>query len=132
MLADKSVKTDNKTFIQLVKELIEQGNFTDAEKYVTVSMAENPHNALPHNLMGILMEHKNNHCLAMKHFRAALALDPSFYPARYNMEKCGSFGNERFNEDAYEESDCKYDSSKTKGFLIEYDNLGIGHFVKKI
>ena len=40
-------------------------------------MAENPHGAVPHNLMGILLEKESNHVLAMKHFRAAYALDPT-------------------------------------------------------
>ena len=50
-------------------------------------MAENPHCAIPHNLMGILLEKEANHVLAMKHFRAAYALDPTYIPARYNMEQ---------------------------------------------
>ena len=50
-------------------------------------MAENPHCAIPHNLMGILLEKESNHVLAMKHFRAAYALDPTYVPARYNMEQ---------------------------------------------
>ena len=52
-------------------------------------MLQNPHSAIPHNLMGILMEKENNHVLAMKHFRAAYALDPTYIPARYNMEQYG-------------------------------------------
>lgn len=39
----------------------------------------------PHNLMGILLEKQSDHVGAMKHFRAALDLDPTYLPAKRNM-----------------------------------------------
>lgn len=126
-------ETDNTMVLcMLVKERITNGDFADAQKDIVNAMAENPHSAIPHNLMGILMEHENNHQLAMKHFRAAWALDPAFRPSRFNMEKYGAcFGNERFKPDAYEESDCTEESKKKELYKVEYDESGIGHIVKR-
>lgn len=45
------------------------------QKEIETAMAENPHCAIPHNLMWILLEKESNHVLAIKHFRAAYALD---------------------------------------------------------
>lgn len=68
-------------------------------------MSEAPHAPEPHNLMGIILENENDHIGAMKHFRAAWALDPTYLPARFNMEQYGRFSAvERV--DAYDESDC--------------------------
>jgi len=72
------------------KRLIVQHEYKECEKKLGEAMLRNPHSAIPHNLMGILMEKENNHVLAMKHFRAAYALDPTYIPARYNMEQYGT------------------------------------------
>lgn len=45
----------------------------------------------PHNLMGVLMEKQRNHICAMKHFRAALDLDPTYLPAKENMVNYSRF-----------------------------------------
>lgn len=119
------------TLNAVVKSYIKTHNFLDAERSIISAMTENPHDAAPHNLMGILMEHENNHLLAMKHFRAAWSLDPTFRPARYNMDKYGSFGSSRFREDAYDDSDCPEEFKKADQYKIEYDNAGIGHVVRR-
>ena len=72
------------------KRLIVQHEYKECEKKLGEAMLQNPHSAIPHNLMGILMEKERNHVLAMKHFRAAYALDPTYIPARYNMEQYGT------------------------------------------
>lgn len=41
--------------------------------------------------MEILLEKQKNHLLALKHFRAAYALDPSYLPARYNLDQYSDF-----------------------------------------
>lgn len=114
-----------------VKRHITNGAFDDAQNDIVNAMAKSPHDAVPHNLMGILLEHRNNHSLAMKHFRAAWALDPTFRPARFNMNKYGNFGNGRYELDAYEESDCPDENKKREQYKIEYDGCGVGHVVMR-
>lgn len=69
------------------RQLMIQRKFEQCQKEIETAMAENPHCAIPHKLMWILLEKESNHVLAMKHFRAAYALDPTYVPARYNMEQ---------------------------------------------
>ena len=42
----------------------------------------------PHNLFGIVLEKEGDHVLAMKHFRAAYALDPTYTPAHGPSADC--------------------------------------------
>ena len=70
------------------------------------------------------MEMQGNHVAAMKHFRAASVLDPTFLPARKNMENYGSFS--RPGAAAYTMEDCGT-AEKKEHFKIEYDENGIGH-----
>lgn len=91
--------------------LIENREYEKCAREIREAMARNPHSAIPHNLMGILLETEQNHILAMKHFRAAYGLDPTYIPARVNMEKYGQNSSER--KCAYTEEDCE----ETKNFL---------------
>lgn len=132
MLTKSNIKTKSDSLSQTVKTYIEQGNYESAEMNIAEAMAENPHDANPHNLMGILKEHENDHVLAMKHFRAAWALDPTFRPARFNMNKYAAcFDSGRFNPDAYEDSDCKDEDKKLNLYKVEYDEHGIGRVVRR-
>ena len=72
------------------RELIEKKEYETCEKEIADAMVTMPHSAVPHNLMGILLEKEHNHILAMKHFRAAYGLDPAYVPARYNMDQFGT------------------------------------------
>ena len=91
--------------------------------------ADAPHEAQPHNLMGIIMERENDHIRAMKHFRAAWALDPSFVPTRINMERYGSFSFS-MPRPAYDEADCEQETN-LQHCRIETDERGIGHVVRR-
>ncbi|MEG0326996.1 MAG: tetratricopeptide repeat protein [Erysipelothrix sp.] len=55
---------------------------------ITTSMADNPDSAIPHNLLGIILVKNGHYDLAMNHFRAAVALDPTYTPANYNLIWC--------------------------------------------
>ena len=72
------------------------------------------------------MKKNDNHILAMKHFRAAWCLDPTYLPARENMSNFSSF--ERMHRFFYEESDCS--KSKQK-YEIKYGSRPIAHVVEK-
>lgn len=111
-----------------VRSLISAYDIEKSREMICGAMKEYPDAAQPHNLLGILMEKQGNHVLAMKHFRAAWALDPAFLPARKNMENYGSFS--RAGEAAYTMSDCSKEEKKER-FKIEYDENGVGHVVKR-
>ena len=77
--------------ISEVKEMIQSKYYKECEALISSLMLKSPHSALPHNLMGILLEKQGRHEEAMRHFRAAYALDPQYEPAEKNMENLGSF-----------------------------------------
>lgn len=89
----------------VIRRLIENGALVKAEEVAAKAMGEYPHSPEPHNLMGIVLEKENEHVEAMKHFRAAWALDPTYLPARVNMEQYAGFSTVG-RIDAYDESDC--------------------------
>lgn len=109
------------------RQLNDRKEYEKCKKVIAEAMAKNPHSAIPHNLMGILMEEKQDHILAMKHFRAAYALDPTYIPARYNMELYGTMY--ATGKCAYTEEDCPVqDNSK---FKLVYDEHHVGYLVRK-
>lgn len=88
-----------------VKVFISEKKYKECEELLSYSMYLHPHDPNPHNLWGIVLEKKGNHSLAMNHFRAALDLDPTYRPARQNLEIFGTFfpHNRIF---AYTQEDC--------------------------
>ena len=73
------------------------------------------------------MEKEGDHPGAMKHFRAAYALDPTYLPARQNLDHYGTFYSR--GGCAYDESDCQQEAPSP--YEIEYDEKGIGHAVRR-
>ncbi len=88
-----------------VRILIENKNFNQSLEIIQGAMGKYPHAPEPHNLMGILLENQGNHLLAMKHFRAAWALDPTYLPAKYNMNQYAEMSC-RLHRDMYVVEDC--------------------------
>ncbi|MEA4966256.1 MAG: hypothetical protein VB055_10585 [Oscillospiraceae bacterium] len=78
------------TIVQ-AKELISEKKYPECEALICAAMLEYPHDAVPHNLMGLMLESENSHVEAMKHFRAAYSLDPTYQPSLWNMECYGSY-----------------------------------------
>lgn len=76
-----------------IRFLAQEGSYEKGKQLTAEAMKEFPDSAEPHNLLGILLEKTGEHSLAMKHFRAAYALDPTYAPARKNLEVFGTFGN---------------------------------------
>ena len=74
-----------------VRALARKGDHAECDRLIANAMSKYPHAPQPHNLMGILFEMKKNHISAMKHFRAAWALDPTYLPARHNLDTYASF-----------------------------------------
>lgn len=81
----------NEDLVGTIKKDILDKKYKEGEEKIVNQMLSNPHSPVPHNLMGILEKMQDNQVLAMKHFRAAYALDPTYLPSRHNLELCGSF-----------------------------------------
>ena len=131
-MMNNTIINDNTELITLcntVRELICMRKLHKSEELIRQAMAKYPHAPEPHNLMGIQLENKDDHLLAMKHFRAAWALDPTYLPARYNLEQYSDMFY-RKRKDAYVEDDCPHEQDKNL-YKTEYDEKGIGHIVKR-
>lgn len=86
-----------------VRKYIKVCEFEKCNDYLNKLIGTYPHSPIPHNLYGLLLEKEGNHSLAMKHIRAAWSLEPTYLPARYNLEVLGTFTT---GQVAYDESDC--------------------------
>ncbi len=110
-----------------VRAFLKRNEYEACENLIREAMGKYPHAPEPNNLLGILLEKQGDHLLAMKHFRAAWALDPAYRPARQNLDNYASFYGR--GADAYDESDCSEEPSHSKVEIV-YDQLGVGHAVK--
>ena len=108
---------------QDVRVLAAEGSYEACEELIRRAMEEYPHAPQPHNLMGVVLERTGNHICAMKHFRAAWALDPTYSPASQNLSNYGTFYAS--GAVAYDESDCPEFQSAEK-----HRGHCIGHFMK--
>lgn len=111
-----------------VRDLATRQEYRECEPLITNAMMKYPHAPEPHNLIGILLEKEGDHLAAMKHFRAAWALDPTYVPARYNLDIFGSFYSDK--QCAFDESDCPKEPKKDL-YKTVCDKDGIGHIVRK-
>ena len=93
--------------VEQAKAMIDSRDFDACEALLSTAMFQNPHSAIPHNLMGLMLEKKRNHEDAMKHFRAANALDPTYAPARWNLEGFAAYYRTRAA--AYFAQDCDFE-----------------------
>lgn len=112
-----------------IRNIVEGNNndrFIVANEIVSNLMAKYPDSATPHNLMGIIKEMQGDHVLAMKHFRAAYALDPQDKAVKHNFDTLCSF---KSSNRLFQYGDC--DLEVRKQYVVEYDDRGIGHIVRK-
>lgn len=110
-----------------VRELVEENKFDECIVVISNAMLNHPHAPHPHNLLGIVLERMGDHATAMKHFRAAWALDPAYLPANHNLNTYGTF---------FSDGGCAFDESDVpppapSNIEIVYDDRGIGHAVSK-
>ena len=122
-------ENDLEALCNTARKLIGIQAYQQCEGMLCDAMGKYPHAPQPHNLIGILLEKTGDHLAAMKHFRAAWALDPTYTPARQNLECYGTFFSS--GRCAYDESDCpSEDEHRSPGnFKIMYDAHRIGHVV---
>jgi DNA-binding response OmpR family regulator len=76
-----------KDTIEFAKKCILSGDYEKAKEFLNKALSKNPDSPEPHNLMGVLLEMNNNVLQAQKHYRAALALDPTYVPADKNLQR---------------------------------------------
>lgn len=107
--------------------LLEEQNYTECEQLISNAMGTYPHAPQPHNLMGILLEQENDVLGAMRHFRSAWALDPTYLPARYNLNRLGSLTPD--GNCAFDESDCN--EPLHLAFSTRRDPNGIIHVMER-
>ena len=110
-----------------VRNLVASGEYDACRGLICQAMQNYPDAPQPHNLLGVVLEKGGDHALAMKHFRAASALDPTYGPASQNLMLYGTFYT--LGREAYDESDCREDREPSGG-RIEYGRNGVGHFVR--
>lgn len=112
----------------LVRESVQLGEFEHCLPEIRNAMAEYPDAPQPHNLLGIVLEKQGNHLSAMRHFRAAWALDPTYLPAEENLKTYATFYSR--GRSAYDESDCE--AAKADCYSVSYDAMGIGHLTRRV
>ena len=105
---------------EAVRDLISMQDYQTCESMICQAIGKYPHAPEPHNLIGILLEKTGDHPAAMKHFRAAWALDPTYLPARRNLECYGTFFSH--GRCAYNEIDCITDDNNHVTRRNEYEN----------
>lgn len=110
-----------------VRAFVTEGAFDAAMELTCRAMERFPHAPHPHNLMGIVLEKLGDHSGAMKHFRAAWALDPGYVPANHNLYVFGTLFPG--GKCAFEEKDVPPEREST--IQIVYDARGIGRAVYK-
>ncbi len=110
-----------------VRALVMDGAYDTCMEPICRAMERYPHAPQPHNLLGIVLEKLGDHPAAMKHFRAAWALDPTYLPASHNLNTYGTF---------FSGGGCAFDESDVPplppcNVKIVYDEHGIGRVVRR-
>lgn len=104
------------------KRMMTSGNYIGCYTMIRDAMSQYPNAPHPHNLLGILYEREGRHTEAMKHFRAALALDPTYCPASQNLDKSGTFYSIRGY--AFDEGDCIVSDHKSHKSIYKVTSNG--------
>lgn len=117
------------TLCEMFRKLIEHDECEKCEELIKEAMGKYPHAPEPHNLMGLLLETQHDHVNAMRHFRASWALDPTYLPARQNMDNFSSFYPT--GKWAYDDSGCPKEVKEKNNYKIVYDEHGVGHLDRR-
>lgn len=117
---DEQSATPLELLCQSVREFVSAGTADTCLELICSAMERYPHAPQPHNLMGIVLEKMGDHASAMKHFRAAWALDPTYLPADHNLQTYGTF---------YAGGRCAFDESdlpKKAARELKFELIGHG------
>ena len=96
-----------------VKKYIEEKDWDSCMELIPRYMERYPNSAVPHNLLGIVLESQGHHPDAMRHFRAAWSLDPTFLPASQNIDAYSLYDSEKDVKPAYTVDDCLPERQRT-------------------
>jgi DNA-binding response OmpR family regulator len=83
--------SDYPTLIEISKRYINDRRFDDARHMTQNAIAADPQKPEAYNLVGALLEIKGEALEAQKFYRAALDIDPTYKPARANLERTASW-----------------------------------------
>lgn len=119
---------DKQHLVGEIIRLLKADALEESETLLAMTISQYPHDPEPHNLYGVLMVKRSDHNLAMKHFRASWDLDPTYLPARHNLEHFGTFFSK--GHCAYEMSDCAKESEGSC-YEVVYDEQKIGRVRRK-
>jgi len=120
-------KKEVKALCQKVRALYVKERYDDCIVLIKEGMSRFPNAAEPQNLMGIIYEVLGNHRMAMKHFRAAVALDGTYAPARENLEVFGHL--EETGDPVFEAPEG--DGYGENPYVVRFDERGVGHVVRR-
>ncbi len=77
-------------YIDLAKQSIQGGEFTVARVYAKKAIFINPNRPEAFNLLGGLCEARGDRLEGQKNYRIALEIDPTYEPARKNLDRASS------------------------------------------
>jgi DNA-binding NtrC family response regulator len=89
---DSEKARDLESRIELAKRSIVQRNYSAAREHLRQAVAIDPSKPEGLNLLGVISEILGDSTEAMKQYRAAHSLDPTYRPAVENMDRLGSDG----------------------------------------
>lgn len=100
-------EADYETCIELGKKMINRREFERAQEYLEQSLTRDTSAPEPFNLLGVIQEMRGETTEALKKYRAALGLDPTYSPAQENMDRAapGDRGSEGIKLDEDNEVD---------------------------
>ena len=84
---DEQKAVDYASFIELAKGCVGDRHFDAAIEHVRKAISLDPARPDAFNLLGALMEIQHNVLDAQKYYRAALDLDPTYKPAKDNLDR---------------------------------------------
>lgn len=88
---DEENATDYGTLMELAKRHITDRSFDAARESARRAIARDPAQPGAYNLYGALLEIKGERLEAQKFYRAALDIDPTYKPARANLDRTTSW-----------------------------------------
>jgi len=103
---------DPDELLERAKSAINSRDFSRAEEFLNRAIKTEVEKAAAYNLLGALEEIKGNHTQAMKNYRTALDIEPSYGPAQKNLERAGKLGSKPDDVSLEEETDDKNDPDK--------------------
>ncbi|WZL72027.1 response regulator [Clostridiaceae bacterium 35-E11] len=80
-----------KDILEFSKKCILSKDYSKAEEFLRKAISMDVDAPEPHNLLGILYEYRKEIQGAQKHYRAALALDPTYEPSSKNLQRTAQF-----------------------------------------